>query len=101
MDSSEALALAERFVQEARREYPIAETWLYGSFAYGTPTEDSDIDVAVILDPMPGDVLAAEVDLFRIRRAIDTRLEPIILEPEKDRSGFAEMVTTRGIRIFP
>lgn len=101
MDSREAVALIDRFVGEARKKYPISETWLYGSFAYGTPTADSDIDVAVFMTPPPEDILATEVDLFKIRRGIDTRLEPIILEHERDRSGFAEMVTTKGIRVYP
>lgn len=101
MDSVEAVALAECFVREAKKKYPVSETWLYGSFAYGHPTEESDIDIAVIMDPAPENIIETEIDLYRIRRAIDTRLEPIILEPENDRSGFSEMVTTKGIRIYP
>lgn len=40
-------------------ELPVTGGWLYGSWARGTPHADSDIDVAVTLDPDPVDVLAA------------------------------------------
>ncbi|MDA8426757.1 MAG: nucleotidyltransferase domain-containing protein [Treponema sp.] len=85
----------------ARSRLPVADVWLYGSYAYGAAGEDSDIDVAVRLERDPDDHLAASKLLFALRREIDIRLEPVLIDPEHDRSGFSEMVAERGIRAYP
>jgi len=101
VDTSEALSIAERFGRTASVELPISGVWLYGSWAYGSPNGESDIDVAVALDRKPENLVAAEKKLFRIRRSIDTRIEPIIIDVEADGSGFSEMVVRRGLRVYP
>jgi hypothetical protein len=53
-----------------RSRLPVASVWLYGSCAYGLAREESEIDI---------------------------RLEPVLIDPEHDRSGFSEMVTKKGI----
>ena len=40
---------------------------LFGSFARGTQNEDSDIDVAVILETVEGDLLDKKARLYKIR----------------------------------
>ena len=57
----------------------MAEFWLHGSFAYCQPNAENGRDVAVALKSPPKDFFAAEERWFRIRRAIDTRIEPIII----------------------
>ena len=39
-----------RFYQSAKQLFPIKKILLYGSHANGLATEDSDIDVAVVVD---------------------------------------------------
>jgi predicted nucleotidyltransferase len=101
MDKKEALSLARRFGMLARSRLPVASVWLYGSYAYGLAREESDIDVAVRLERNPGDHVAASKLLFKLRREIDIRLEPVLIDPEHDRSGFSEMVTQKGIQAYP
>ncbi len=45
IDTDRIVELAERIAQEFQPERII----LFGSYAYGTPTEDSDVDLLVIL----------------------------------------------------
>jgi predicted nucleotidyltransferase len=45
---AEVEALVRRFAERVREHIPVDEVWVYGSYAIGTPTDDSDIDVAVI-----------------------------------------------------
>lgn len=38
------------FLAGVRRRYPIVEVWLYGSRARGGAREDSDVDLALVID---------------------------------------------------
>lgn len=101
MDKNATIKLVEAFSRKVLPELPIDSIWLYGSWAYGTPDEESDIDVAVTLSDQSLDVLDTEQKMFRMRRSIDTRIEPIVIYPGEDRSGFSDMVLEKGIRIYP
>jgi predicted nucleotidyltransferase len=48
---------------------------LFGSYAKGNFTEDSDIDIAVILKDY-NNLIDTQLDLMRLRRKIDSRIEP-------------------------
>jgi predicted nucleotidyltransferase len=55
--------LANRIVQEFSPEQII----LFGSYAYGTPTEDSDVDLLIIMQS-DGDVVRKSVEILeRVR----------------------------------
>jgi len=51
--------------------------FLFGSYARGTVTEDSDIDIAIISANFKGDRSADCRWLVPLRRTIDGRMEPI------------------------
>lgn len=72
---------------------------LFGSFAYGTPHKDSDIDVALVVKSLDANYLTKSTELFRLVRQIDARIEPIILSPAHDKSGFLESIEKKGIII--
>ena len=73
---------------------------MYGSYAEGTPREDSDIDVAVVLESVDDDFLKSETKLFRLKRDIDPRIEPILIEEKNDKSGFLEEILKIGKIIY-
>jgi len=54
--------------------------------------DDSAIDVAVIVDELNIDILEAQALLYKLRRDLDLRIEPVLLLENKDRSGFLEEV---------
>ena len=63
--------------------YPIvgdAKVYLYGSYSKGTATQDSDIDVAVIVPKLKGDWLDTSSKLWRATRKVNTLIEPVIME---------------------
>jgi len=72
---------------------------LYGSYAYGNPGKDSDIDVAIIVKTLGKDYLEKSAALFHLVWDIDTRIEPVLLSPAHDKSGFLESIEKRGIVI--
>ncbi|GHU62107.1 hypothetical protein AGMMS49983_02960 [Clostridia bacterium] len=73
---------------------------LYGSQAKGTSTIDSDIDVAIIVEKITGDILKIEADLFGLGVEIDSRIEPVLFEDGNDPSGFLRHVRNTGRVIY-
>ena len=71
MERNQALMAIRKFSDSVRRVFDPAMVILYGSYARGTQTESSDIDVAVVVDQVVGDYLDQEAMLYRIRREID------------------------------
>ncbi len=71
-------------IEEIAREYGrlvkeklnVKNIYLYGSYAKGTHTSDSDIDIAVVGDDFTGDPIEDTLLLMRMRRKIDNRIEP-------------------------
>ena len=92
MDKSTAVAAVISFSDAIRATYQPVKVVLYGSYARSDQQASSDIDVAVIVDEITGDFLDAEAGLYRIRRSIDDRIEPVLLEMGEDRSGFLDTV---------
>lgn len=50
--------------------------YLYGSYAKGTYTEHSDIDLAIFLDLNELDGFEEDALLMKLRRKVDLRIEP-------------------------
>lgn len=50
--------------------------YLYGSYAKGLYTKDSDIDLAIFLDKDKLDGFEEDATLMKLRRKVDLRLEP-------------------------
>ena len=100
MDKGYVVECVRRFAEKARERMDVRQVVLFGSYAKGRPTDDSDIDVAVIADTAPPDWLEASAMLFRLRRDIDLAIEPVLLIPSEDRSGFAAEVVRTGEVIY-
>lgn len=100
MDKEQVIELLKRYSEVVQNIFNVKKVVLYGSFARGDQNEWSDIDVAIFLNERKEDILTAESKLHKLRRDIDLRIEPVILDEEKDRSGFAKEVLKSGIVIY-
>ncbi|NPU99839.1 MAG: nucleotidyltransferase domain-containing protein [Brevinematales bacterium] len=89
----------KRFSILAKEVVPFDKMILFGSFVHGTPHKDSDIDVALVVKSIGKDFLTKSAELFRISRQVDSRIEPLILSPAHDKSGFLESIEKKGIII--
>lgn len=75
MDKSEVIIIANRFAKAVKSNYNCIEVILFGSYIKGTNHEESDIDIAVILQEFENS-LDIQLELMRLRRSIDSRIEP-------------------------
>jgi len=71
IDNTYIYSLAE----EIKRKFNPEKIILFGSYAYGTPGEDSDIDLLVIMDTD----LSVKDQAFLIRRELDSSIPVDIL----------------------
>ena len=62
--------------------------------------EESDIDVAVVMDSLQEDFLTTGAMLFTLSRNIDLRIEPVLLEAGEDISGFLDEITKTGEIVY-
>jgi predicted nucleotidyltransferase len=91
---------ALRYVSQIPRDLGLKKVFLFGSHAKGLEREDSDIDIALVLDHMP-DFFSTQMLLMRLRRKIDLRIEPHPIR-EKDFNifnPFASEIQKYGIEI--
>lgn len=100
MDQSEAINKVREYSQLLKRHLAFEKIYLYGSFAKNTYSEDSDIDVAIIVNHIEDDFFAINPLLWKIRREIDHRIEPILIEKSNDKSGFLTEIQKNGIEII-
>lgn len=75
------------------------KVYIFGSYAKGTSREDSDIDVAIVVNHLEGDYFAIHPLLWKLRRQIDDRIEPVLIEKDHDDAGFLTEIERYGIEI--
>ncbi|MDP2366336.1 MAG: nucleotidyltransferase domain-containing protein [Ignavibacteria bacterium] len=100
MDKEQIIVLVKKYSDVVRNYFNVSRVVLFGSYASGLTKEWSDIDVAVFLKEKPVDLIAAESILFKLRRNIDSRIEPIIIYDINDPSGFPLEILDKGITIY-
>ena len=74
--------IIKKYVEKICENYKVEAIILFGSYAKGTNNEDSDIDIAIITDDFTNDIIDEELNLMRLRRKIDTRIEPHLIRIE-------------------
>ena len=92
--------IAERYTEKVKAILEPKLLIIFGSHARGNATDASDIDIAVVVDRVDGDFLAAEVALFKARRGIDDRIEPVLMEYDSDPSGFLASILRDGQVVY-
>ena len=99
MDKKEAIRKLIQYKHLLSQYMSFDKMMLFGSYARGTQREDSDVDVAIIVDEMQGDYFSTRPLLWRIRREVDDRIEPVLLETKHDQGGFLKEIMKNGILI--
>ncbi len=100
MVNKEIIETAERFAKQIPQNLKVKKTYLFGSYAKGTEREESDIDIAIVLGNMT-DFYETQMQLMRLRRKIDLRIEPHPISEKdfNDLNPFAFEIKKTGIEI--
>jgi predicted nucleotidyltransferase len=99
MDKREVVDKLLRYKILVSKHFDIDKVVLFGSYAKGNQSEDSDIDVAIIVNSIDQDFFTYAPLLWKLRREIDDRIEPVLIENSHDESGFLREVLNTGLVI--
>lgn len=99
MDKREVINIVKAYRQLLEKHFQFETMFLFGSFATGTNKKGSDIDVAIVVDHVDGDFFAVNPLLWKLRRQIDDRIEPVLIEKKFDNAGFLNEIYKTGIEI--
>ena len=99
MDKKEAINKVKEYSILLRNHFTLEKVYLFGSYAKNTYRTDSDIDVAIVVSHIDGDYFAIHPLLWKLRRQIDDRIEPILIERDNDKGGFLIEIQKNGIEI--
>ena len=99
MDQEQVLNIAKRYAAAVRETMGYSKVFFYGSCAKGTATPNSDIDIAVVVDEVPGDYLNTVATLWKLTRSVDHAIEPVLLTKSDDTSGFLQTVQRTGVAV--
>ncbi len=80
MDRNDALNIVRQYKEAITEQYHPIAVYLYGSYSKGTQHEDSDIDVAVVVNEMDGDWFSNVPGLWKASRKINSLIEPVLIE---------------------
>jgi predicted nucleotidyltransferase len=72
----------EKYIKKLQKKFKVEKVYLFGSYAFGSAAEDSDIDIAVISSTLSGNRFKDNVELGVLTWGVDTRISPVGYTPE-------------------
>lgn len=89
------------YSEELKKVLKIEGVYIFGSYAKGTFNAESDIDVLIVSSDFTGDIIEDMQLVMKLRRKIDRRIEPHILEVKEFLEGnpFIEQIKNEMIKI--
>lgn len=99
MDKNEVIELVRKYKNLLKGEVDFDKVYLFGSYAKGNYTQDSDIDVAIVVNNLDDDFFKTTPILWKLRRQIDIRIEPVLIENKNDVTGFLDEIERYGIEV--
>lgn len=94
MDKEQALKLAKKYKDIVAERLPLKAVYLYGSYSKGNYTEESDIDIAVVVDKLSNDFFEDTPLLWKLRRKISLLIEPVLLTEDESNPLYYDILHT-------
>lgn len=86
--------MAKRYKEIVAEKLPLKAVYLYGSYSKGNYTENSDIDIAVIVDKLSDNFFDDTPLLWKLRRKISTLIEPVLLTDDESNPLYHDIIRT-------
>ena len=94
MDYEQALDLAKRYKEMVAEKLPLKALSLYGSYSKGNYREDSDIDIAVVVESLNDNYFEDTPLLWKLRRKISNLIEPVLLIEDMNNPLYCDIART-------
>lgn len=101
MDQRKAFEIVKKYINYLKNnKYDIQRAYVFGSYANGKFNENSDIDLAIVINNLSNS-FTTQIQLMKLSRKFDSRIEPHpISESDFHYSNpFANEILTKGIQI--
>lgn len=98
MDKKQAIEVAREYKTKVAEHLPLKALYLYGSYSKGGYTNESDIDIAVILTKQSDNYFDDTPLLWKLGRKVNYLIEPVLLTEDTANPLYADVLRT-GIRI--
>lgn len=92
------LFLAKRYKEMVAERLPLKALYLYGSYSKGNYREDSDIDIAIVVEHLDDNYFEDTPLLWKLRRKISNLIEPVLLIEDMSNPLYCDIART-GILI--
>jgi len=99
MDQNEVINIVRKYSETLSQSLLFDAVYLFGSYARGNPRTHSDIDVAIMINKFEGEYMDIVLHLWKVSSKVDVRIEPVLILPNEDPSGFSKEIIRSGIRI--
>lgn len=94
MDKEQAIEIAKRYKKLVAEKLPVKVLYIYGSYSKGTYNENSDIDIAVVVDKLSDNYFDETPVLWKLRRKISNLIEPILLIEDNNNPLYCDIMKT-------
>ena len=98
MDKEQAIGLAKSYKALVAAHIPLKALYLYGSYSKGNYTDNSDIDIAVVVEELNEDYFQDTPLLWKLRRRISNLIEPVLMLSDEGDPLYRDIIRT-GILI--
>jgi uncharacterized protein len=102
MDKTDAFRLTSQYLKKVVSSgINFREAWIFGSYIKGSQNENSDIDLAIVLDDSEVNLFDTEVKLMVIRNGEETIIEPHVFNKSDFESNnpFVQQIVRNGQKI--
>ncbi len=99
MNRGEAIDKVRAYRLLLQDHFQLESVYLYGACASENYAGEGNIDVAVVVDRVKGDYFSVSPLLWQLRKKVDTRIEPILIEKAFDDAVVLGEVIKHGIEI--
>lgn len=98
MDTRQAIEIAKKYKAMVAEHLPVKALYLFGSYSKGGFSEESDIDIAVVVSQDSDNYFKDTPLLWKLGRQLNYLIEPVLLTEDSGNPLYVDVMKT-GILI--